>query len=221
MGRLSLTQKITASSLAIIAGILYCSWPFGYVLNPIVTAHHGLASELGAVGQPYWWLFNVMDIAACLLIFIVVSTMWRATIKPNVWFRIVLVSYASFALLTIIDALLPMHCLQSLNQCGDVWRDPQLIAHGIMSIGASLFLLTSAIAMWYYGRSKRIKKFDSIMYAILGAWTFFGVISILFFFFPGPGYLAQHYYITLSSVWIAILPFVAILTGNIKKVSSL
>lgn len=221
MNRFSLKQKVTASTLAIIAGALYCSWPFEYLANPTVATHHGLASELGAKGQPYWWLFDGLDIMASLLILIVAEMLWRATLKQNRWFKLAILSYGLFAALTIVDAALPMRCLKSLNQCGDVWRDPQLVAHGVASIGASIFLLLSAIAIWGYGRPKHIKQLDGIMYGVLGGWTLFGLASIIFYFFPGPGYLAQHYYITLSSIWIALLPFAAILTGNIKKASNL
>lgn len=143
--------------------------------------------------------------------------LWRATIKTNRWFRAAIVSYAAFASLTIIDALLPLHCLKSLNECGDVWRDPQLVAHGVVSIGASVFLLLSAVTIWLYGRTQHNKKFDGLMIMVLGGWTLFGVVSVVLFFWSGPGYIAQHYYLTLSSLWIALLPFAAILTGNVKR----
>ena len=44
------------------------------------------------------------------------------------------------------------------------------------------------------------------MTTFMVGWILFGVVSLYFLFRPGPGYLAQHYYITLCSVWTAALP---------------
>ena len=41
----------------------------------------------------------------------------------------------------------------------------------------------------------------------MAGWILFGALSLYFLVRPGPGYLAQHYYITLCSVWTAALPF--------------
>lgn len=195
----------TAATMAVIAGILYCSWPLGYYLNPQVSAH-GLASELGAVGQPYNWLFILLDVLTGIIVLLVAIMVWRACRKvPIWWLKPVLISYALFGVFTALDAVLPMHCVPSLRRCPGLGQDHLLIVHGIASISASAFLFITALGMWHIGQ---IYHRLSFMWIIMLAWALFGLMSLVFFFVPGPGYLAQHYFITLCSFWIALLPYV-------------
>jgi hypothetical protein len=116
---------------------------------------------------------------------------------------VVLANFALFGLLTAIDALVPMSCEPSLTSCPSLSHQPLLILHGIASIAASICLFLSAVLVWW---QKRNRRGTVIMSLLMAGWTLFGVFSLYFFFRPGPGYLAQHYYITLCSVWIMVLP---------------
>jgi hypothetical protein len=49
-----------------------------------------------------------------------------------------------------------------------------------------------------------------IMGAFMAGYILFGALSLYFLIQPGPGYLSQHYYITLCSVWTAALPFMLV-----------
>jgi len=207
MQKTSLKRKLTATGVALIAGILYCSWPLEYVVNPTVTSHHGLASELGSPGQPYWWLFNLLDIISSLLILGVAFMLWRIVKIKKQWFKVAVMSYALFAILTIVDALLPLHCLPSTGQCGPLIDDPLIVAHGVASIGAGFVLFISTLAVWRLCQTANLKRFKPLMYAVLAGWALFGVSSLIFLFVKGPGYLAQHYFITFCSLWVALVPF--------------
>jgi hypothetical protein len=186
--------------LAIVAGLAYCSWPLGYILNPLVS-RRGLASELEALRQPYNWLFIMLDVLAGALTVAVARLLWRQV--DGLVYRVVLANFALFGLLTAIDALVPMSCEPSLSSCPSLSHQPLLILHGIASIVASICLFLSAVLVWW---QKRKQKGTVIMSLLMAGWTLFGVFSLYFFFRAGPGYLAQHYYITLCSVWIMVLP---------------
>src|SRR6185312_9748885 len=67
-------KSVIATVLVVASAIAYCSWPLGFWLNP-GAERHGLASELGALGQPYDWVFiwgdifsGVLLMAACLVL---------------------------------------------------------------------------------------------------------------------------------------------------------
>ncbi|WP_179397722.1 DUF998 domain-containing protein [Demequina lutea] len=187
--------------LAVAAGLAYCSWPLGYVLNPLVS-RRGLASELAALHQPYNWVFIALDVVAGALIVAVSRLLWhRGDGRAN---KVVLVNFALFGLLTAIDALLPMSCEPSLTTCPSLSHQPMLVLHGIASITASICLFISAVLVWW---QRRNQTGATIMSAFMVGWILFGIFSLYFLFRPGPGYLAQHYYITLCSVWTAALPF--------------
>jgi len=204
-------------ALAVMAGIFYCSWPLEYWINPTVAHRHGLASELGAAGQPYAWLFDATDIIACLLIFSTVFLLLRLY-RFKGWLGASLIGYASFGVLTIVDALLPLDCLPSSGTCGDVLRNPLIVAHGVTSITASLALFVSAVCCWVVALKSDYRKIHAMMYAVLWGYMIFGLLSLLFIFVKGPGYLTQDYFIILTSVWIALLPFVLLqLKGPVTK----
>jgi hypothetical protein len=186
--------------LAVVAGVAYCSWPLGYVLNPAVS-RRGLASELAALHQPYNWLFIALDVLAGALVLAVSGLLWQRSADRAR--KTILVSFALFGALTAIDAVMPMNCEPSLTTCPSLSHQPLLVLHGIASIGASIGLFISAVLVWW---QKRERKGAGIMSILMIGWSLFGVFSLYFFFRPGPGYLSQHYYITLCSVWTAILP---------------
>jgi len=60
--------KRLALALCLAAGILYNSWPLGYLLDSR-TAHTALASNLERAGHPYAWLFVLGDVLTglCLI----------------------------------------------------------------------------------------------------------------------------------------------------------
>lgn len=190
--------------LSVTAGVLYNSWPLGHWLNPVVSKV-SLASGLEAVGQPYNWLFIGGDVISSLIIIVFCSLMWR-NLRDTESHRLLdvsLVCTVLFAIGTIIDALLPLRCVQGLQVCPNFATDHLLLVHGIFSILASVFLFIGLLILWFYHwRNVLINIF------IVG-YVAFGVISLVEAVLPGEnGNWSQDYYITLCSVWIAIIPFV-------------
>jgi len=192
-------------ALGIIAGLLYISWPLGYWLNPTVS-RNSLASGLEAVGQPYNWLFVTADVASSLLVIALSWMMWsslkrRRMIKP---LPMALASVVLFGIGTIVDALLPEHCVPNLEQCPNFTQSHALLIHGLFSILASVFLFVSLCVMWFYQRH------SLVLNGLLFGYILFGLISLLEAVAPGnEGNWSQHYYITLCGIWLMFIPYAA------------
>ncbi len=189
--------------LSILAGILYNSWPLGHWLNPIVSKR-SLASGLEAVGQPYNWVFIGGDIASSVILIILCVILMRKinsksykAIHVSLWCTII------FGIGTIIDALLPLRCVQGVQTCPNFVTDHLLLAHGIFSILASVFLFISLVILWFHSHR------DAIINIFLMGYVAFGAISFAEAVVPGKnGNWSQDYYITLCSLWIAVIPYI-------------
>jgi hypothetical protein len=187
--------------LAVLSGILYSSWPLGPVLNPNV-AHSGLASDLEGIHQPYNWLFITGDIVSSLLIMIACWFIWRRLrgrhdkrLLGFALFNVVL-----FAIGTIIDAALPLRCQPTLQKCPSFKQDHLLLAHGFFSILAAFCLFVSLAILWWH------RRHTLLINSLLFGYLLFSLFSLISFLKPSLGNLSQHYYLTLCSVWLALLP---------------
>lgn len=195
--------------IAAVAAIIYCSWPLGYLLNP-AASRHGLASELGAEHQPYNWLFDGFDVMAGLLVMVVAYLMVRfAPLARIPLARLAIACYGMFGVFTAIDAVVPMRCAPSLRKCPGIGKDRLLVVHGVASIAASVFLLASALLIWQLGSRTLSHHTKMVLYWLIGGWALFGLLSVIFLLVSGPGYLAQHYFITLCSGWMIAFPYYA------------
>lgn len=190
-------------ALSIAAGLLYSSWPLGYWLNPSVSSS-SLASGLEAVGQPYNWLFISGDILSSLLVILLCYLMWlifRHAASAKL-VSIALIFAVLYAIGTIVDALLPERCVPNLEVCPDISHDHLLLVHGFFSITASVFLFVSLFVIWLK------KRRSLILNGLILGYVIFGLISLVQAIIPGNnGNWSQHYYITLCSVWLALIPY--------------
>jgi hypothetical protein len=98
--------------LCVMAGVLYNSWPLGYVLDSR-TAHHELASSLERAGHPYYWVFLLADLLTALLVvaagLIIRLRLWGA-LKSAAW-TIAYSGLILFGLFTAVSALAPARCM--------------------------------------------------------------------------------------------------------------
>jgi hypothetical protein len=193
-----------AAALVVTAAVLYCSWPLGFILNP-TAEKTGLASELGAYHQPYNWLFIWADILSGALLVAACALLAKLS-KAEGWRKVGLILLALYGLCGALDASLPISCLPSEQVCGPVFHSPMLMVHGVVDIIGSTALVGTLIAGWLYARRYHPAWLKWI-YFIGGGGVLFGIMSAVFLFMHGPGYWAQRYYITLSCVWVASLPF--------------
>jgi hypothetical protein len=194
-----------AAFLTIVSAILYCSWPLGFWLNP-EAMRGGLASELGALGQPYNWVFIWGDIVSGVLLVMGVFVLIRRY-KLTGWPRRALIFLAIYGICGAFDAALPMSCLPSEQACGSVFNSPMLILHGVFDISGSITLIMTLVAATIFVHSSR-REWLVWVYAIGIGGTIFALLSGVLYVMNVPGYWAQRYYITLSCVWVASIPFV-------------
>jgi len=123
--------------LSVMAGILYNSWPLGYIFDKS-TARYGLASDLEKVGHPYYWVFIGGDVLTGLVI-LTICLIYRHEFSKyfkSRSFKLLIFGLSMFAVFTIIAALLPSEC--SIT--------PILRYHSIAGQGLGIDALTSTIA---------------------------------------------------------------------------
>jgi len=193
-----------AALATVCASLLYCSWPLGFLLNPKVM-RSGLASELGALGQPYAWLFIGADIVSGMFLVAAVVLLARA-FRVKGWRKAGLSLLALYGICGALDAALPLKCLPSLQACGSVWHDPMMILHGTVDFAGSAALIGTLVAEWMHAQRYRTMWLPWI-YSIGGGGVVFAGLSLWFIVASGPGYWAQRYYLTLSCIWVASIPF--------------
>lgn len=198
---------ISLIALSIAAAILYNSWPLGIFLNPKVS-RVSLASGLEAVGQPYNWLFIGGDVLSSLIIILVSIILInnRTISKSFKSIKLALVFVILFGAGTIIDALEPLRCVQGIQTCPSFTQDHILLTHGIFSIAASIFLFMSLCILWFH------QRYNGILIGFLIGYFFFGLVSLIQAIVPGRnGNWSQDYYITMCSLWIAVIPYIVYL----------
>ncbi|HSX45739.1 MAG TPA: DUF998 domain-containing protein, partial [Candidatus Saccharimonadia bacterium] len=196
--------------MTLLAAALYSSWPLGYWLNPSV--NRGLASDLEAAHQPYNWVFIVMDVASGVLICVASWWLFKLTKRSNVpLLKYSVIGFGAFGLLTTIDALLPLDCVDVLNRCGSVLKDPAIVLHGIVSIGSIVGLTISIMSVWWLlmrdrqaGRSLRW-----LLHGTMFVWFAFGLVTLALILEARSSAVSQHLFITVCSLWTAGLPYLA------------
>jgi hypothetical protein len=201
-----------AAFLVVCSALLYCSWPLGFLLNP-ASMHAGLASELGAYGQPYNWLFIGADIVSGILLTVGSIALVRVY-KLKGLGRIAFILLSVYGICGALDAALPMHCLPSLQVCGPIVRDPTLIMHGAFDLAGSIALIGTLLVAAEFVRKHNRAWLPWIYVVGIGA-VIFAILSGVFYIWGGPGYWAQRYYITLSCIWVASLPFVLLVPKRV------
>ncbi len=196
--------------LAVASGVLYCSWPLGYLLNPNAT--RGLASNLTVAGQPYSLVFVVLDITSGLLAVLVMIRLLRfmSQYRRSRILGIAVLGLGVFGLLTILDAVLPLDCVATATHaCGSIFQDPYFIIHGIISVGSIFGLTVTIVALWWLLVRERPAsvRLRYALSAVLILWFVFGLGTGLFITFGLPSTDSQHAFIVLNSLLLACTPY--------------
>jgi hypothetical protein len=201
-------RKLTI--LAALAGLLYCSWPLGYRLNPV--ANRGLASNLEGTGQPYNWLFISLDILSGVIMCYVAYQLYRRVVvrHQSRWLLAAIIGLGSFGLLTALDAMLPIDCVSSATVvCPPVLDDPYVIVHGVASIGSIYSLTVSVVALWWLlSRSLRVGSgLRWMLHSTVLVWFGFGCGTAVLLYLNKSSALSQHIFIIVCSAWTAAMPY--------------
>ncbi len=197
-------HRLAAAIAGVAAGVLYCSWPLGFVLNRS-TAAAGLASDLELRGQPFDWVFIGLDCATGVATIAVVAFFWQGLAQQRrLRGRLALVCYAAFGIFTGVDALIPSSCPSSQACSADLSAlslDDVLTGAAMVGLfGAALF----ALSIVNTPAPRR-----AVALALLVATVSWSIVGIVFFahhFSTRPPVGLQHTLLTLSGVIAAIVP---------------
>ena len=209
--------------LMFLAGLLYSSWPLGHWLNPL--ADKRLASDLEAFHEPYNWVFIVMDIVSGFLIGIAcwqLSQLAEQIIDSRSRLGLLIAIYgtATFGFLTLVDAMLPLDCLEGSRHCIPPLHNPYFVVHGIFSVGSVGGLTVSIVMIWLllillkYGDKTWIHLIPA---TFLIVWVAFGLLTLFLFLHNQSSALAQHLFIGFCSLWLIALPyFTRLIVGTFR-----
>ncbi len=204
-----ITSDNSLKYTAALAGLLYCAWPLGFILNPQV--NNGLASNLEASGQPWNWLFIGIDCLCGLLVIWLARRLYLAYVRPSTpkLINYGLIGLGVFGILNIACAVLPLNCVAVGRQCPPILDDPSFIIHGIASIGSVLALSVTLLAFWWLARAGRavsriIKKGLNLTIVV---WAGFGAGTGLLILFDKSSAFSEHVFIIICSLLIAALPY--------------
>jgi hypothetical protein len=188
--------------LSLIAGIVYNSWPLGYALNPAV-AHHGLASELAGVNQPYNWVFIYGDVVGSLIMLFVIWKIWldASHYKETKLVWVTLGGVVLFCISASVAALCPVQCVSAVQQCPSFEHNPITLLHAITSVLAGLGLLVAVTGLWWKKQRDYYLTIQFIVFFLTGSW------ALIILFIPGKNIFVQNTFIALSSLCIAAFPW--------------
>jgi hypothetical protein len=195
--KFSFTRGI-AFWLAMLAGLLYSSWPLGYILNP-ATAHSALASEFEAAHQPYNWLFVLLDVACGVTMLALGLLQWRRATKTLL--RVSIAAYATFAALVVVAALAPYNCNSLDTRCMLAPHSPLLLIHGLASTVSivALFACLLSIAMTLRGQ---LRSLAGVIVWFLGlSWVACG-IALFLLWHTSTEVIIQYAFISICSLSI-------------------
>lgn len=161
--------------IAVVAAVIYNSWPLGFALNPSV-ARAGLASDLEAYGEPYAWLFVGGDVLSGILIVGAVLYLFRGRVLRSLQADLLSLGLIFFGLMTVMSALLPLRCGTDILTCG--YHVGQTFgAHDVIAGLAAIGLFIAMVASWR--ASRRNTKLAWLNWFVLITWSFWGLTFLL------------------------------------------
>jgi hypothetical protein len=199
-------RGIAVLLIGLVAALAYCSWPVGYLVNPSLAAG-ALASELEARGQPFSWLFILLDCATGAAALLVVGLTWptRGSGKTP-WRRAGLVSYALFGISTAVDAVIPVGCgSMPLDRCGVSLT--QLNADDVLTAIAMIALFVAALcAQVHATRDRSWSPLSISSLVVLSLWSACGLVFLAGSFSYRPAIVLQHLTLALTSAVVFVVP---------------
>ena len=190
-----------AIGLMVLAGIIYNSWPLGYILDPS-TAHFGMASDLEDANHPYNWLFIAGDIMSGILILVFAVLMYRhrKAVKSHYW-RFIIIGLVLFGFFTAAGAGAPNNCLSgSLSVCLTIdhkTMGPDGIETSLAAFGLLIGLLGTCLLSEVYDARGRSYWFN---WAVFLSWFTSGMVFIFEILTNGDLHTAQLVLLLLCGV---------------------
>ncbi len=204
--------------LACVGALAYCSWPLAFLANPSL-AGNGLASSFEAPGQPFSWLFILLDCIAGLCIAIVCISELRphyGFLRQRWAFALVLLGYATFGLATAVNALVPLRCgSKSVQACASqVWPlTPDDLLTGAAMVSLCIAAITLAVHMTRESPAVQSVVPATVTVTLIG-WSALGLAVILGSASVTMAADSQYAFLTLTSVLAFVVPMGAVSLGR-------
>jgi phosphatidylglycerol lysyltransferase len=185
--------KIFLNAAVVVAALSYVSFPLAYLVNRQNAT--GIISELGAAGQPFAWVFNLLDIVCGGIIIFLAVYAYTSYARLNIWRSRAVALFATGGIGGIGAALAPLPAINAdtLN----VHTLPHLMFSSLNFFGllgaASIFVF---ILVNKQRRVWALSLYLALMVAGLLAVIFQGTIA---------GDIAQRVQICFVASWIIIL----------------
>jgi hypothetical protein len=170
-----------------------------------------LASDLEARGQPFSWLFVLLDCLTGLATVMVASLAWPSwRLKAPRLGPVTLASYALFGVATGVDALIPVGCgVAPLSHCGvdlsHLNLDDYLTA-------VAIFALFVAAVGAQICTARRESPSAHLIAALLATaiWAGCGLVFFSMDFATRPAVPMQHVVLTLTSIVSLMVPLLMV-----------
>lgn len=191
--------------IGLLAAVAYCSWPLGFLLNPGL-ASSALASSLEVAGQPYFWVFILLDCVTGTFVLVAASALWRPSTAYGAPGRMAILSYGLFGLLTAIDALMPEGCTPSqLGSCGADLARPNL-DDCLTGLAVLALFVAACFGVVKASGSEAARSLVRGASVSLALWGGFGLLFFALHFSSIPAVRMQHVMLTMTSAVIVLVP---------------
>ena len=189
-------RRVGLRLIAVLAGLSFAAFPLAYLLG-IRAA--GLVSSLGAVGQPYSWLFNSLDIINGVLMTLLGVALLRQPHRLSRLSRWVVGLYIISGLANMLSALAVLPNRIGSEKILDLVQDNTTIYHAIFTL-VGIAALYSAAAL--YSWQRRQKPWVHIAF-----WTLVitGVLVLVLDESATYRGITQRIQIVASALWIIII----------------
>lgn len=199
-----------------LVAIVYNSWPLGYILNSQV-AHHQLASELEAAGQPYNWFFVCCDLMTCLLLLYLALSYWRRRPSPHKSgvLSAVVIGLVLFGIFTAVSALTPLSCQINDLRCGA--HASQILAlHNLTGGIASFGLFIGLLSAWLFVAKRSLTPAVILIRATTTLWCLSGIAYLFFTVINQYMQLVQDVFLILSGIGVIAIcmPYYKLITSE-------
>jgi hypothetical protein len=189
--------------IAAVGALAYNSWPLAFAVNPSLGGS-ALASSFESHGQPFSWLFILLDCIAgsCM------GLVCIRELRPNRRLAFALLGYGVFGIATAVDAVVPLDCGSASAQAcaSQIWPPtPDDLLTGIAVLGLFTAAVTLIVRM-IKSPTAFPAHLPPILIITLISWNAVGLAVLMWNTSATMAAAFQYAFLTLSSVLAFIVP---------------
>jgi len=208
-----LVPKKALLVLPIIIVVLYNDWLLNFWLSPRLNQIIATVSEASAVGQPYNWLYRVLDTLFGLLILATIPLLMDLKkIYKDSW--LLILGYVFAGIDSIVDAWLQISCAPSLVKGCSFSNHASFStsAHMIESLVAGTIIFVVPCVWWYLNRRSERSLLNqvSLGFVLVQIICGFSVVIEKLMKIDSYGVIHRLYLLSIA-VWLATILYSSLL----------